>query len=86
VKRCYLTAIYFTVAGAFGIGATPAYAYLGPGAGLSAIGALVALIFGVILAFVGFIWYPVKRLLRKGKAASVSPSEPRQKLHADSIE
>jgi hypothetical protein len=86
VKRGYLTAIFFTVACAFGICATPAFAYLGPGAGLSAIGALVALIIGVILAFVGFIWYPVKRLLWKGKATSVSASEPRQKLHADSIE
>ncbi len=48
--------------------ATPAFAYLGPGVGLTAIGAFLALIVGVIVAFFGFIWYPVKRLLRKGKA------------------
>ena len=36
---------------------TIAFAYVGPGAGLSAIGTVLALI-------VGFIWYPIKRLLR----------------------
>jgi hypothetical protein len=42
----------------------PAWAYIGPGAGLSAIGAFVGLIAGVIVALFGFIWYPVKRVLR----------------------
>jgi len=43
----------------------PALAYVGPGAGLSAIGAFVALVIAVAAALLGFIWYPVKRLLRK---------------------
>jgi uncharacterized membrane protein len=42
-----------------------AHAYIGPGAGLSAIGTLVALIGAILLAIVGFVWYPLKRLLRK---------------------
>jgi hypothetical protein len=46
-----------------------AEAYIGPGAGLSAIGSLLALIGAVLLAIVGFVWYPVRRLLRRGKAA-----------------
>jgi hypothetical protein len=41
-----------------------AFAYVGPGAGVSAIGAALALIGGLILAIVGFVWYPLKRLLR----------------------
>ncbi|HEX2278446.1 MAG: hypothetical protein M3361_04390 [Candidatus Tectomicrobia bacterium] len=87
MKRGYLTAAFVTVAGAFLTGATPAFAYVGPGAGLSALGAFLALILGVILAFVGFIWYPVQRFLRKGKAAGVSSaSEPRQKPGAESVE
>ena len=45
-----------------------AEAYIGPGAGLSAIGSLLALIGAVLLAIVGFVWYPVRRLLRRGKA------------------
>lgn len=44
-----------------------AHAYIGPGAGLSAIGTLIALIGAVLLAIVGFLWYPIKRLLRGHK-------------------
>ena len=52
-----------------------AEAYVGPGAGLSAIGTLVALVGAVILAIVGFIWYPIKRLLRRGKENTAEPVE-----------
>jgi len=44
-----------------------ALAYVGPGAGLSAIGAFLAIVAGIIVAIFGFIWYPVKRLLRNRK-------------------
>ena len=44
-----------------------AMAYVGPGAGLSAIGAFIAVVVGIILAIFGFLWYPIKRLLRKKK-------------------
>ena len=40
-----------------------ASAYVGPGAGLSAIGSLLALLLAVFVAFVGFFWYPIKRLI-----------------------
>jgi hypothetical protein len=40
------------------------FAYVGPGAGLSAIGAFLALIAAVLTAVVGFIWYPIKRVVR----------------------
>ena len=46
-----------------------ALAYVGPGAGLSAIGTFLALLAACVLAVVGFIWYPVKRLLG-GKSRS----------------
>lgn len=46
---------------------TSVLAYVGPGAGLSAIGALFALIGAVFLAIVGFLWYPIRRLLRRLK-------------------
>ena len=35
------------------------HAYIGPGAGLSAIGALLALVAAVAVAIVGFVWFPV---------------------------
>jgi hypothetical protein len=85
MKRSNLTAACATAAGAFFIWVTPAFAYLGPGAGLTAIGAFLALIVGMIVAFFGFIWYPVKRLLRKGKVRSASPNESQPKPRAESV-
>jgi hypothetical protein len=41
-----------------------AFAYVGPGAGITAIGSVLALLLGVVLAIVGFIWYPLKRFIR----------------------
>jgi len=44
-----------------------AVAYIGPGSGLSAIGAFFALLAATVAALFGFLWYPVKRLLRRKK-------------------
>ena len=41
------------------------FAYVGPGTGLSAIGALLACLAGIVVAILGFFWYPIKRLLGK---------------------
>ena len=46
-----------------------ALAYIGPGAGLSAIGAALALIGAILLGIVGFLWYPIKRLMKRRKSA-----------------
>ena len=42
-------------------------AYLGPGAAVSSIGALLAAIAGIIVAIFGFLWYPIRRLIRRLK-------------------
>jgi hypothetical protein len=42
-----------------------AFAYVGPGAGLSALGWLFALGGAIGLAIVGFVWYPIRRVLRR---------------------
>jgi hypothetical protein len=42
-------------------------AYIGPGAGLGAIALTVGLVLGVALLLVGFLWYPLKRILWKNK-------------------
>jgi Flp pilus assembly protein TadB len=52
-----------------------AFAYVGPGAGLPLIGMLVALIMAVLLAVVGFVWFPVRRLLRDRKAKRTASDE-----------
>ncbi len=55
--------------------ATPAAAYIGPGAGLGAIGTVIAVIGAILLMIVGFVWYPVKRLLKRGKKTEPSADE-----------
>lgn len=41
-----------------------AFAYIGPGSGVTFVGSIIALAAGLILGLIGFVWYPVKRLLR----------------------
>jgi hypothetical protein len=41
-----------------------AEAYIGPGAGITAIGTVIAFIGAIVFAIVGFVWYPLKRLIR----------------------
>lgn len=53
----------------------PAYAYIGPGAGIAAIGTFIALIGGILLAIAAFFWYPIKRLLAKIKKKRKSRHE-----------
>ena len=57
------------------VSASPVHAYIGPGAGLGAIGAALAIGIAVILLIVGFVWYPVKRLLKGFKSRSGSEIE-----------
>lgn len=58
----WITAVAMAMAMAW---AAPAQAYMGPGAGLSAIGSFLSLLATVFFALVGLVWYPVRRLLRK---------------------
>lgn len=42
-----------------------AHAYVGPGLGLGALGAILGVIFSIFLAIIGVFWYPIKRLFGK---------------------
>ena len=66
-----------TIAAGAAIAAWPvvAFGYVGPGAGLSAIGTVLALIGAVLLALFGFIWYPVKRFIAKRRARATAAKE-----------
>jgi amino acid transporter len=44
--------------------AVPAHAYVGPGLGIGAIGAVLGALFSVLLAILAIFWYPFKRLLK----------------------
>lgn len=43
-------------------------AYIGPGAGLGAVGSLLAVGSAVVVMLVGLVWYPVRELCRKLRA------------------
>ena len=47
--------------------ATPAHAYIGPGAGLSMLGSLLAIVVALALALLGLIVLPVRILIKKLK-------------------
>ena len=55
--------------------ATPAYSYIGPGAGAGTIAVVLGVLASVFLAFVAILWYPLKRLLKKRKGAQKESTE-----------
>ena len=52
-----------------------ALAYVGPGGGLSIIGSLLAFIAAILVAIFGFIWFPIRRRLRKKKLARAEAAD-----------
>lgn len=58
------------------VSVSPAFAYVGPGAGLSAIGSVLAFLGVIVLMIVGFFWYPMKRMFAgRRENLSKQPSE-----------
>lgn len=55
-----------------------AFAYIGPGAGLTALGTILSLIAALLLAIVGFVWYPVRRLMRRKRRSEEPSTQPTQ--------
>ena len=49
-------------------------AYIGPGSGIGAVGALAALVATGVLMVIGFLWYPVKRILRSRRKSGQKPT------------
>ncbi len=56
----------------------PAFAYMGPGAGLTFIGSLVALVSAVLAGIFGFVWFPIKRLLRARRARDEAENQEKE--------
>ena len=44
-----------------------AWSYVGPGTGLTAVGTALGLIVAVLLLLIGFVWFPLKKILGKKK-------------------
>jgi hypothetical protein len=62
--------------------AAPALAYVGPGAGLSLVGAFWGLLVAVFAAFAFVIAWPLRRLLRRRRGAPASSALPPNKRPA----
>lgn len=62
--------------------AVPAYAYTGPGLGLGAITSAAGILFGILLALVGLVWYPVKRAIRMLRGGSARKPAPKPAVDA----
>lgn len=63
----------------------PALAYVGPGLGLGAIGAILGVILSVLLAIFAILWFPLKRLLGLGrKAGSPRPDSAGESIDGQS--
>jgi hypothetical protein len=57
--------------------AAPAQAYVGPGAGVTLIGALLGLLSAILLALWAVVRWPIRRLLARRKAAQAGgPNGP----------
>ena len=54
---------------------TTALAYVGPGAGLSIIGSLLAFFAAIVVGIFGFLWFPIRRFLRKRKQAAAKKEQ-----------
>ena len=77
-RRAALLAIGTSVAA---LAASPAFAYVGPGAGLTLLGALWGLILAVVVS-VGFILlWPIRRMMRRNKR--IGPSGDQQAADDD---
>ena len=59
------------------------FGYIGPGTGLTAIGTLVACVVGIIVTVIGFLWYPIKRILGRGAQPDDQLTEQAEAPHSD---
>lgn len=53
-----------------------AAAYVGPGAGLTMLGALWALAVAIVIALGGLVIWPIRAVLRSRKRPTTTPAEP----------
>lgn len=77
----------FLLIATLGFCAFPTFAYMGPGAGLTAFACLMALLAGVWYVLKGFFWLPLKRRFEgksAGKSADKSADKSEEK-NADTV-
>ena len=58
-----------------GVFSLSAHAYIGPGMGAGVIASVLGILFSLVLAIAGLIYYPIKRFLKKRKAINRSDDQ-----------
>ncbi len=53
----------------------PVHAYIGPGMGAGVIASVLGILFSLVLAIAGLIYYPFKRFLKKHKTINKSDDQ-----------
>lgn len=61
----------------------PASAYGGPGSVISGIGALLALLAALVASLFGFVWYPLKMLVRRIRDTEMNPERRSLEVRQD---
>jgi hypothetical protein len=56
--------------------AHPALAYVGPGAGITMLGALWGVISAIVVALAAVLFWPIRALVRKRRKVATAPTEP----------
>jgi len=56
---------------------TPAMAYIGPGAGITMLGALWGVIVAVVLAIGAVLFWPIRALMRRARGGPAAPTAAR---------
>lgn len=74
MKKPYLTLL--ALAALLAVQPVAAMAYIGPGVGAGAIGAVIGVIGSVFLAIFAVVWYPMKRMLKGKKKPAAKTAKP----------
>lgn len=75
---CLLLALGLTLS-------TPALAYIGPGAGITMLGALWGVIVAVVLALGAVLFWPIRALLRRRKGPAAPTTAAATPSQADAV-
>lgn len=72
-------ALFIILAGAAG----PAAAYIGPGAGISFLGSVGVLLWGIVLAILAILFWPIRALIRKARGGKPGPAGESETASSD---
>lgn len=63
----------------------PAMAYIGPGAGITMLGALWGVVVAVLLAIGAVLFWPIRALLRRAKGSRPAAAETRSLANGENV-